>query len=129
MTPKTEPGSTPTILADCPGHPNCVSSQAQRASRRVEPFSCIGSCRETLQRLHEVLQSTPGASIVESTDSYLRVEFTTMIFGFVDDLELLADNKEKTVHVRSASRTGTWDLGANRRRVERLRRHLARALP
>jgi len=61
-----------------------------------------------------------------STDSYLRVEFTTMIWRFVDDLELLADIDQAVIHVRSASRVGTWDLGANRRRVESLRHRLAK---
>jgi len=39
--------------------------------------------------------------------------------------ELLADPDAGVIHVRSASRVGTWDLGLNRRRVEDLRRRLA----
>jgi len=66
-----------------------------------------------------------GAAVVVSEDSYLRAEFSTMFFRFVDDLELLADPDAGVIHVRSASRVGTWDLGLNRRRVEDLRRRLA----
>ena len=40
--------------------------------------------------------------------------------GFVDDVEFLFP-KEKIIHVRSASRIGYSDFGANRRRVEHLR--------
>jgi len=126
MTRETDPSSTPTLLADCPADPNCVSSQATQASRRVEPFRCRGSCSETLQQLRVILESTPGATVVVSTDSYLRVEFTTMILRYVDDLELLADIEQGVIQVRSASRVGTWDLGVNRRRVESLRRRLAK---
>jgi uncharacterized protein (DUF1499 family) len=68
----------------------------------------------------------PGVSIAVSTDTYLRVELTTTILRFVDDLELLVDPDEQVIHVRSASRVGKWDLGVNRRRVESLRRRLTR---
>lgn len=126
MTRETDPGSAPTILANCRGHSNCVSSQARRASQRVKPFACRNSCRETLRHLREVLESTPGVTLVVSTDSYLRAECRTMVFRFIDDLELLTDIDKGVIHVRSASRVGTWDLGANRRRVESLRRRLAK---
>jgi len=43
------------------------------------------------------------------------------LFRFVDDLELELRVEGRQIAVRSASRTGSWDLGVNRRRVERLR--------
>ena len=51
----------------------------------------------------------------------LRAEFRTRL-GFVDDLEFLVDEDRGVVQVRSASRTGYWDLGVNRKRVEALRK-------
>ena len=126
MIQETDPASIPTSLATCRRSPNCVSSQAKVASQRVAPFQCVDSCGETLRHLRGILDSTPGVSIAVSTDTYLRVEFTTMILRFVDDLELLVDPDEQVIHVRSASRVGNWDLGANRRRVEYLRRRLTR---
>jgi uncharacterized protein (DUF1499 family) len=39
----------------------------------------------------------------------------------VDDLEFRLIPEEHIIDVRSASRVGYWDLGANRRRVERIR--------
>ncbi len=39
----------------------------------------------------------------------------------MDDLQALADVHGGVLHVRSASRTGRWDLGVNRRRIEALR--------
>jgi len=38
------------------------------------------------------------------------------------DSRFLFSDEEKIIHVKSASRTGYSDLGANRKRVERLRR-------
>ena len=44
------------------------------------------------------------------------------VFGFVDDVEFYFDDCKKTIHVKSASRTGFYDLGVNRRRVEKIRK-------
>lgn len=116
--------SVPEVLADCPRSPNCVSSVASDPQRRVAPIDCEGTCEETLHRLREILASTPGASIVAWTDTYLRAEFTSRVFHFVDDLELMIDADRQRIHLRSASRVGSWDYGVNRRRVERLRERL-----
>jgi uncharacterized protein (DUF1499 family) len=40
---------------------------------------------------------------------------------FVDDVEFVFDDESKTIHFRSASRTGYGDLGVNRRRMEQVR--------
>lgn len=122
MPRATDSRSIPAILPDCSRHPNCVSSQAHRAAQRVEPFPCRAGCRETFQQLRSILDSTPGVRIVESSESYLRAECVSRVLRFVDDLELLIDEDQKVVHVRSASRLGSWDFGVNRRRVEHLRR-------
>jgi uncharacterized protein (DUF1499 family) len=115
---------TPRCLEPCPGTPNCVSSQAERRRQWVAPFSTAGSANETLSRLRMILESMGRVRVTYATDSYIHAEFTSLVFRFVDDLELLLDREQKVVHVRSASRVGTGDLGANRRRVENLRRRL-----
>jgi uncharacterized protein (DUF1499 family) len=43
------------------------------------------------------------------------------LFGFVDDARLVVDEERRELRCRSASRSGWWDLGVNRRRVEWLR--------
>jgi uncharacterized protein (DUF1499 family) len=48
------------------------------------------------------------------------------VFRFVDDLELRLSVDDGRIHIRSASRVGNSDLGANRKRVERLRERFAR---
>lgn len=108
-------------LAPCPARPNCVSSQADDAAHRVEPFAAPDGAQRRLDRLAAVIETMPRTRIVERTDLYLRAEATSRIFRFVDDLELAADEAAGVVHVRSASRVGRSDLGVNRRRVEELR--------
>jgi len=48
--------------------------------------------------------------------------------GFIDDVELLFVRTEQLIQVKSASRVGKSDLGANRKRVELLRDSLNKAL-
>jgi uncharacterized protein (DUF1499 family) len=60
-------------------------------------------------------------------DNYIRAEFVSKIFRFVDDVEFYfpdKKSKELLIHVRSASRVGYSDLGVNRMRIEQIRRKL-----
>ena len=116
--------TVPERLPDCPSTPNCVSSQATRPSQRVEAFGSGSSPDDTLAHLRQILESMSRVRVTVATDTYIRAEFTSLVFRFVDDLELLVDREQGVVHVRSASRIGRGDLGANRRRVEDLRRRL-----
>ena len=50
--------------------------------------------------------------------------FTSAVFRFVDDVEFEVDEAARVVHVRSASRVGRGDFGANRKRVEAIRAKL-----
>jgi len=115
-------------LEPCPQSPNCVSSQAWDAEQRVPPFTFVGSAADALDTLAALIEADPAARIVERRGIYLRAEYRSRWLRFVDDLELLADEEGGVVHVRSASRLGWSDLGANRHRVEALHRAFAEAI-
>jgi uncharacterized protein (DUF1499 family) len=66
----------------------------------------------------------PRTRIVRETADYLHAECRSTLFGFIDDLELNLRPTEGIIAVRSASRLGYSDFGANRRRIERLRASL-----
>ena len=108
-------------LAPCGTKPNCVSSQNTSDNHKVAPFRLDGSGRAAIEKIEEILSALPGATITQSEGLYLHAEFKSRVFGFVDDVEFLADEKENRVHVRSASRLGYSDFGVNRRRVEKIR--------
>lgn len=108
-------------LAPCPSSPNCVSSQAADAAHHVAPISYSVSAGEAMAGIKAAIEGLPRTRIVSATENYLHAEFTSAIFRFVDDLECLVDESTQTIHIRSASRTGKWDFGVNRRRVEGLR--------
>jgi uncharacterized protein (DUF1499 family) len=109
------------LLPPCPGTPNCVSSLAQDPARKVDPFRVQGTPQQSLDRLAGIIQSMPRSKIVSVSDQRMEVEFRS-ILGFVDDFVLAVSVDKNVIHVRSAARSGTWDLGVNRRRVERIRK-------
>jgi uncharacterized protein (DUF1499 family) len=111
-------------LAPCPRKRNCVSSLAKGRAHRIAPIAAAGPLDEAMMRAREAIASTSGSRVVEIEGEYLRAEFTSRLFGFVDDLELLWNPAQEIFDVRSASRVGHGDLGANRRRVEALRERI-----
>jgi len=115
-------------LKPCPNSPNCVSSYASDESHYVEPLGCTGTLNEARQAVLSVLHSMKRTRVVTETGDYVHAEFTSMIFRFVDDVEFYFEKEEPVIHVRSASRVGYSDLGANRKRVEDIRRRLMRLM-
>ena len=109
-------------LKQCPGRPNCVSSElVSDAEHYIEPLVySAGDAAQVLPRLKKIIREMGGSVEVEKTD-YLAATFTSSLFRFVDDLELRIDTDQKTIHLRSASRVGYGDGGVNRKRVELLK--------
>ena len=108
-------------LDPCPSSPNCVSTQAQDEGHAIEPIRYRKSRAEAKEALKEVIRSLPRMKLVEEDESYLHYESTSLLLRFVDDVEFLFDDDTKTLHFRSASRTGYGDLGVNRTRMEQVR--------
>lgn len=113
--------STGWALSPCGTKPNCVSSQSTSERHKTEPFKLDGSGIAAIRKLQTIIAALPGTTIIRAEDIYLHAEFKSRLFGFVDDVEFLADEKQGRVDVRSASRVGYYDFGANRRRVEKIR--------
>lgn len=112
-------------LAPCPESPNCVSSMAPDEEHRIAALAISGDPGDAWSALEALLESTPRVSVVSIRDDYMHAEFTTRLMRFVDDVEfrMAADGSE--IAVRSASRVGHSDMGANRDRIEWIRETLA----
>ena len=67
------------------------------------------------------LKKLSGYKLISHENNYFYFECTTRLMRYTDDLELLVLPTEKIIHIRSASRLGHSDLGANRKRVEFIR--------
>ena len=111
-------------LKPCPDKPNCVTSETGGAIREGQSIRPLTLGRpDQWQDLANIIERQ-GGEVIEHSEDYLRAEFRSRLFRFVDDLEVRLDDDKTTLHIRSGSRSGTSDLGVNRKRVEALRERL-----
>jgi uncharacterized protein (DUF1499 family) len=110
-------------LRPCPDSPNCVSSD-DSTRHAVPPFRFTNSPSIVWPRVVAAIERMPRTTIVTQDSTYLIAEVRSRVFRFVDDMEFHLRSEERLIATRSAARLGRWDLGVNRRRVERLRRTL-----
>lgn len=115
---------TDNSLKHCANKPNCVSTLDQRPAHAIPPFILTDPKISMTQILAQVSQM-PRAKIVDEKSDYARIEFTSPIMGFVDDLELRIQDQH--LIVRSESRIGYYDFNANRKRTTALRQLLQAA--
>ena len=103
------------MLADCPDTPNCHRDE----------FPVTAETSQAISTLADVVSQQQGAQILTQDERYLHATFTSRLMGFVDDVEFLlvlgTAEANPRILVRSASRLGKSDLGANAKRVEMLR--------
>ncbi len=111
---------------------NSVSSQAllwpDRATHRsaqIDPLPLVkADAKATMTKLKAILAAMSGVTVITARNDYLHAECQTPLLKFTDDLEFWIDRKAGVVQVRSASRLGSKDFGANRKRVEAIRARL-----
>ena len=103
--------------------PNCVSSQADLADTEhyFAPIAFKGDTPAAMATARKAVEGMQGATVIRQEGDYLYAEFRSKILGFVDDVELLSDDKAGLIHLRSASRLGRRDFGVNRARAEAIR--------
>ncbi len=118
-------------LAPCPASPNCVASDALPSDAKHampaipftdEPVAAQG-------RAKAALLAEPRTAVTLEAAGYLRAEATSLLFRFVDDVEIVIDAQAKQFRFRSASRIGESDLGVNRARMTRVADRLRAAAP
>ncbi len=119
-------------LRPCRTRTNCVSTDdatpmraqpgAPAIANSEAPFAFTGDPEAALDRLAAAIAAMPRARVTARTSGYLRAEFQTPVFRFIDDLEAAVDPAGGRIQIRSASRVGRGDHGANRARVQELRR-------
>ena len=109
------------MFAPCPASPNCVSSDAVDRRHAIAPFVPKSSRNDIWPQIRAAVVNVPRTKLVVDEKHYLRAECRSAVLGFTDDLEIQLRPKEGILAVRSASRSGYYDFGANRRRIEALR--------
>ena len=96
-------------LAPCPSPAHC----AQASWSESDPSAALAS-------ISHLLGEQEGLAIEAQTASYIHATATSRLFGFVDDLELYADQAGGLLQARSISRLGDSDLGVNGRRLDQI---------
>lgn len=112
--------------------PNSVSSQTdlypdhpQRDYANIAPLRYRGDGLVAMSRLAAVLRTMKHVRIVAEQPDYIRAEIETRWLRFTDDAEFWLDPSAGVIQLRSASRLGRRDLGANRRHLETIRAQFA----
>lgn len=118
-------GATEGSLAPCPDTPNCVSTTSALPGRQLVAPALAVSVERAQAAVEETVGKMRGARLTASTPGYVAAEFHLPVLGFIDDVEFLLAPGEP-LHFRSASRSGTGDLGVNRRRMLKILEELRR---
>lgn len=90
----------------------------------MAPIGYPGTRAQARAALLEVINAFPRSELVRAQPDYVHALQRSRWLGFVDDVEFELPEGERLIHVRSASRSGYYDFGVNRARVERVRRAL-----
>ena len=103
--------------------PHCVSSVEKEGSFfYIAPLAVAANDSKAMERLKTVIGATPGAVLVSEAPDRLSYEFTTPLMRFTDDVQFVFNKALNEINVRSSSRLGISDLGANAKRVEQIRK-------
>ena len=104
------------------------TAEAQReAYPDLEPIRLAASSERVMEAALEVAERMNWEIVhADSTAGKLEATATTFWFGFKDDvvIRIREDGEESVVDVRSKSRIGQSDLGANAERIQTFRDHL-----
>lgn len=100
----------------CPDKPNCVSTMANPddEGHYLSPIE-LNQPVYTIKNMVKVIAAKKNMQLQKEGPNYLYYTYKSELIGFVDDIEFAVIDKK--LHVRSASRVGHSDLGANRKRV------------
>ena len=108
-------------LRPCPSSPNCVVSEGADAAHITAPLAYRGDRATSERALEAALASLGNTRIQARNADHWHAHSVSRLFRFIDDVEMRFDDARNEVHLRSASRIGYSDMGANRKRIEALR--------
>jgi uncharacterized protein (DUF1499 family) len=111
-------------LEGCDPLPNCVSSSSWILYNKTSQFELLLPPKDAWPVIKKVVLEIPRTEIVENDDVYIHAKCKSLVFRFVDNLELLLHSDLNRISVRSSSSFAIFDFGVNRWRVHDLRAKL-----
>lgn len=121
-TGSPEKPQTMTSLPACGWLPNCVNTGDGNGGDTLQPLAANEGQWQALKRW---FASQADWEVASDDGNFMQLTVTTATVGFTDDVQLLFVPEKQLIQVRSSSRLGISDLGANARRVETLRKQLS----
>jgi len=97
------------ILGACSNPKNCVFESWK-----------VTNADESFKELIDILKNTPRIKIISIEEDYLHALATSRVMKFIDDIEIKKAGKGNILKIKSQSRSGFYDLGVNKRRVNTL---------
>ncbi len=80
----------------------------------------VTNADESFKELIDIMKNTPRIKIINIKEDYLHALATSRVMKFIDDIEIKKSEKGNILEVKSKSRTGFYDLGVNKRRINTL---------
>lgn len=108
-------------LLPCPDKPNCVSTEAVAAARKMAPIPVSGDATSTREQLLAAIAAQSGSRIEIAHGGFVVATFRSRLFGFVDEAQFLIETDEHRIRFRSGACSGYYDFGVNRSRIESIK--------
>ncbi len=113
-------------LAPCSVKPNCICTEYP--DDKTHFTSAINTPAADMDTIIKAIRTTGGV-INLTGDNYIAATYTSKIFNYVDDFEIRIDKENKLIHIRSASRVGHSDMGANLKRINHFKSAVEKTTP
>ena len=97
------------ILGACSNPNNCVFESWK-----------VTNADQSFKELIGILKNTPRIKIINIKEDYLHALATSRVMKFIDDIEIKKSKTGNILKVKSKSRSGFYDLGVNKRRINTL---------
>ena len=100
-------------LSKCPDKPNCKFITIELSGQNP------------LAKIIAIMREIPRSELHKKEQSYLHFTVTSKVFRFIDDVEFYL-HSDKKISIKSSSRLGHYDFGANKKRVNTILKYLKR---
>ena len=97
------------LLSSCERNTNCTLIQFED-KKNIETFT----------KLVLVASNSPRTTFLKEDQNYWHGIVKSPFFRFIDDLEILCIPEQNIIQIKSAARSGIFDLRVNKRRVYNL---------
>lgn len=104
----------------CASKPNCVSSYENRKKFQIDPLKDVNGPWDTIKaKIAKNIKTVTNATVLDEKENFIHFVATTKIMNYKDDVYFWWNPETKELHMKSESRTGHWDMGANRKRLNK----------